>query len=207
MTEIRTVEVESPSIRAETRLVIKLAFHIGYCAALVIFGRAHATAEEPTRPGVRKFQDLSGPDQRVFRALQEGLVEAERERSRGGSWPDVPALAAQGIPPFAPDPIDKAGYAWRLVASGTLVNYVGSPSADSSRPSFLAIVTEPEPGSPPDPQTTPDEFHHKLANGTMIHVSMWMGPGLGDRDRPVATVSADGGWAEVIVGSATSQEK
>ena len=74
------------------------------------------------------IQDRPPIEQRMFRELQEGLLEAETRRADRGAWPAVSSLAADGIPPFALDPTAKGGrYEWHLTTSGTLVNYLGLP--------------------------------------------------------------------------------
>ena len=119
------------------------------------------------------IQDRPSTEQRMFRELQEGLLEAERRRAEEGRWPAVPTLAGDGIPPFALDPTAKGGlYDWRLIASGTLVNYLGLPQRPDA-PAWLLVIQEPEPGAPPDPARE-DEEHHRLITGTMLHVSTWL---------------------------------
>ena len=122
-------------------------------------------------------------DQRMFRELQEGLLEAEAMRSTDGAWPTPETLAANGIPPFADDPTVKgARYRWSLRRSGTALNYVGTPDQPTA-PTWLLLVQEPEPGVPPD-QAYDDEEHHTLLDGSMLHVGTWSrsaGPALTDR--------------------------
>ena len=78
------------------------------------------------------------------------LLEAERARAIG-AWPEVPSLAADGIPPFALDPTAKGGqYDWRLMVNGTFVNYLGLPQR--RRTAWLLLVQEPEPGRRPIPR-------------------------------------------------------
>jgi hypothetical protein len=202
-TPIRTEQIRPPSLRRETAMVLKAAFHIVYWSALVILGRPEAGgasgAAAAELPFERRFQDLEPSDQRLFRSLQEGLLEAEGERSRSGQWPPAEALAQRGIPPFAADPIDRAHYRWRLLRKQNLINYLGAPAPESGRRSFVVIITEPDAQSPNDPQTPIDELHHRLQGGMMIHVAVWMGPGLGDAAEPVSFVSPDDGWLRVIV--------
>jgi hypothetical protein len=201
---VRTETVQPPSLYRETGMVLRAAFHIAYFSAFVILGRPDAGGAAATElPFERRFSDLEPSDQRVFRSLQEGLLEAEGERSRSGQWPAVEALAQRGVPPFAPDPIDKARYGWRLLRKGTLVNYIGVPAQESGRRSFVVIITEPGPESPIDPQTPIDELHHRLPDGMMIHVAVWMGPGLEGAREPVPFVSPDDGWQRVTVGPTT----
>lgn len=148
------------------------------------------------------FRTLGGDDQRLFRELQEGLLEAENARSSTRRWPAPAELAAQGIPPFA-DAAGRGGrhsYQWQLRQEGPIVNYLGMP-ADRRDPAFLLLVQEPEtqaalaPASGPFPRPpegaqslggqpgalpqamqamqATDEVHHRLADGTLLHVSIW----------------------------------
>src|SRR5262245_64164687 len=43
---------------------------------------------------------LPEADQRMFRALRQGLLTAEADRVRGAAWPEPASLAARGIAPF-----------------------------------------------------------------------------------------------------------
>lgn len=130
-----------------------------------------------TRRSLLPFQTLvqnrPSTEQRMFRELQEGLVEAEVKRSATGQWPTVESLSADGIPPFAPNPTTKAAsYRWMLVRNGPSLNYLGLPDR-AGLPAWVVVVQEPEPGAVPD-QTFEDEEHHRLLDGTMLHVSTWM---------------------------------
>src|SRR5437764_972932 len=49
-----------------------------------------------------RFRDSSPTVQRMYREMEEGLLEAERRRAATKTWPAVATLAAEGIPPFAP---------------------------------------------------------------------------------------------------------
>ena len=120
------------------------------------------------------IRDASPADQRVFRELQEGLLEAERIRAQTGRWPDVATLAAEGIPPLRPIRRRKSTYKWTSVRQDWVTNYLGVPS-DPSRPAWVLVILEPEPGAPPDPAPN-DETHHRLTDGTTLHVSIWNMP-------------------------------
>ena len=190
-------------------------------------------------PYQRLFRTLDGDDQRLFRELQEGLLEAENARSSTRRWPAPAALAAQGIPPFA-DAAGRGGrrsYHWQLRQEGPIVNYLGAP-ADRRDPALLLLVQEPDPQAPlallaplaplallaptagslprPPPgapsqggqpgafaQAAPaapaapaaqatDEVHHRLADGTLLHVSIWRREMLRARAAGAASPS---GWA------------
>lgn len=149
-------------------------------------------------PNLVAFSALPAADQRMFRRCLEGLGEAEDVRSRTGAWPDVGELAARGIPPFAADPLDRAGYRWQRYLDGTLVNYLGVPDPGSGRPSLLIMALEPDPGTPPDPGAVVDEGHHKLHDGTFLHVSISAGTArtLG---RPIAMPAFEDGWRRIVI--------
>jgi hypothetical protein len=117
-------------------------------------------------------QNRPAAEQQMFLELQEGLIEAEGLRSTTGAWPSVDSLITSGIPPFAPDPTAKtAVYRWTLIHAGAYVNYLGVPDR-AEVPAWVVLVQEPEAGVPPD-QAFEDEEHHRLLDGTMLHVSTW----------------------------------
>jgi len=201
-------------------------------------------------PYQRLFRGLGGEDQRLFRELQEGLLEAENVRSSTRRWPAPGTLAGRGVPPFA-DGAGRGGrrlYRWQLRQEGPIVNYLGLP-ADRRDPALLLLVQEPDPGAPvqrsppggPVGRVGPaqgsraiagvagagagaagaqatDEVHHRLADGTLLHVSVWLreapaatagagaaGPsaGAGDAggDPGVIAVPYARGWIQVLVGA------
>jgi hypothetical protein len=175
---IRRVEVMPPSARGELGNVVRVGMVvlIGVWMFLAIDSAAFRDAGGATRhllPFQSLIQDRPALEQRMFRELQEGLLEAESKRASSGTWPAATALAAEGIPPFALDPTAKGGpYDWRLTINGTFVNYLGVPRR-AGAPAWLVLVQEPEPGAPPDPARE-DEEHHRLLNGEMLHVSTWV---------------------------------
>jgi hypothetical protein len=177
---VRTVEIRPPSVRAETLNVLKVSAAIVALVAAYLFrpaffgGAGGQTAGRPNDllPFQKLVRDVPGTDQRMFRELQEGLLESERLRATTGRWPDASALATQGIPPFAADPTRKdVSYRWSTLQQGVTVNYVGIPSTPAADAWLLAIL-EPDVGAPPDPAPN-DETHHRLPDGTTLHVSIW----------------------------------
>jgi len=185
-------------------MVARAAFHVVFWSALVVsaqtFDPSGAAKDSAPSPFERRFAELAPEDQRIFRAVQEGVAEAERRRSDGGRWPSAADLAREGVPPFAPDPIDRAGYSWTFVRTGTAANYVGTPRAGSGREAFMVLVVEPDPGTAPDPLAQVDEVHHRLGDGTMIHVTVWMGPPPGPLGAAVSTLAPDQGYKQILVG-------
>lgn len=202
------MEIQPPSARREAASVLRLA-------ALILAGtwiylanttapKAGAAAAQPSLVSFQKlFRDLSPAEQRQFRALREGLLEIENLRSATGAWPAPQTLAEQGIPPFAPDPIVQETYRWSSYHEGILVNYLGLPATPGGE-AYLLFLQEPTPGAPPD-RAPNDEEHHRLLNGDVLHVSVWM---HGDGSKvPAAFVGlpeADG-WTQLLAGSSTPQ--
>jgi hypothetical protein len=150
-------------------------------------------------PYQRLIRDASPAEQRIYRELQEGLLEAERMRAQTGQWPDVASLAAEGIPPFAPDPTQKIAYKWTSVRQDWAINYLGIP-ADSAAPAWVLVILEPEPGAPADPAPN-DETHHRLLDGTTLHVSIWNIPDAKRRSGFAALrLPQNEGWTNWLVG-------
>jgi len=175
---MRQLEVHPLSPRAELGHVLRLGLAVVIGAWMylatdsALFRDAGAGARQ-LLPFQALVQDRPSNEQRMFRQIQEGRLEAEARRSENGAWPAVAALAADGIPPFTFDPTERGGqYDWRLIADGTFVNYLGLPRRPGA-PAWLLLVQEPEPGAPPDPARE-DEEHNRLLTGEMLHVSTWV---------------------------------
>ncbi|MFO0610999.1 MAG: hypothetical protein U0414_00325 [Polyangiaceae bacterium] len=201
----RAIAISPPPGRAETLHVARALFLVAFWSVAAITTQANtrrsAAAEGASDPPfVARFGSLDPTSQRAYRALQEGLVEAERFRARRGAWPTAAELAEDLIPPFAPDPIDRAGYAWTSFAAGRIVNYVGVPTDPTAR-TFVAILIEPEPGAAIDPRLVPDEIHHDVA-GTLVHVSTFVGTGPGPRAAEPSVNFAEG-WQQILIGPAS----
>ena len=208
--DIRTVEIRPPSVRSETTMVIRLAVVI---AALVGFYLANtawdAGGSAPRANNLLPYQvlmrDRPPADQLMFRELQEGLLEAERGYSSTGSWPDPSMLAADGIPPFAPDPTAKGAiYTWTVLKRGPYINYRGTPAARDD-PAWLLLIQEPAPDAPPD-LSPEDEEHHRLSGAVLLHVSLWVqtaGASTGSALALVRTPQAEG-WTQLRAGPLTT---
>ena len=199
-TPIRRMRVEPLSAHAELRSVARTAMAIVTVALMYLITnsatfRDPGTANRNLLPFQVLVRDRPPIEQRMFRELQEGLLEAETRRTMTGTWPAVSALAADGVPPFALDPTARGGrYDWSLVQSGALVNYLGIPR-ESSAPAWLVVIQEPEPGVPPD-QTYEDEEHHRLITGVMLHVSTWARADSGVATRITRSPQTEG-WTQL----------
>ena len=199
---IRMVEVLPPSAGRETGLVLAAAAAI-FVGALVVIapGSGYSGSENGPRasdllPVQILFRDAPPPVQRMYREMQEGLLEAESRRAATKVWPAVGTLAAQGIPPFA---LTRPPYRWSLAQDGVFVNYVGLP--EPGGPAFLALVQEPDANAIDAAPAPLDEAHHRLADGTLLHVSIWFRAAAAavPADRPL-TQPAAAGWTQVLVG-------
>jgi hypothetical protein len=195
---IRTTAVQRLSWRDELANVVRG----GMSVVILVWIYLGATLND-TNDGRRALlpyqtviQSRPSVDQRMFRELQEGLLEAEAARSVSGEWPAPEALAGDGIPPFALDPTARgASYRWVLLRDGRQLNYLGRP-IDRAAPAWLLVVQEPEPGVPPD-QTFEDEEHHKLLDGTMLHISTWVYPDGQSRPERLTIAPQVEGWQQV----------
>ncbi len=199
---IRTVEVLPPSASGETRVVLRAVAAITFGTIFVIGVHATGGGSQNGRGDLAPFQilfrDTPSAVQRMYREIQEGLIEAENTRAATTRWPTVEALAAQGVPPFAPE---RPAYDWRLVRDGVFLNYVGVPAAGSDGPAFLALIQEPGPGSGETSAAAPlDEIHHRLTDGTVLHVTVWFRPGVVPPDPPVLIQPFASGWTQVLSG-------
>src|SRR5262245_36364971 len=136
---------------------------------------------------------LPQADERTFKMLREGLLAAEAERVRTSVWPDIAHLESRGVAPFVSN---ESGYRWSRLQQGAIINYFGQPR-DPAAPAWLLEIQEPEPGMLPDP-APPDEEHHRLPDGTMVHTYVWMH--RYGAQVPVAFVRQpqNSGWVEVF---------
>jgi hypothetical protein len=194
---IRTVEVRPPSARREAGFVLAAATAIAG-GALLMIAPGSGAGTGPRASGLLPFQvrfrDAPPVVQRMYREMQEGLLETERRRAATKAWPAVSTLAAEGIPPFT---LARPPYRWTLVRDDVFVDYIGLP--DAGGPAFLLLVQEPDPNIAD--ASPADELHHRLADGTLLHVSIWFRDGAPavPAGRPV-TQPAAAGWTQVVVG-------
>ncbi len=135
---------------------------------------AWAARSRPTvaalAPWQRSYLELSPDGQRRYRAVREGILEAENVRAATKAWPDPSQLKAEGVPPF-----DDESYTWVLRQHGIYVNYVGVRRDGPAEARWLLLFIEPEKSAfdakaPPPPV---DEEHHTLPDGTALHVTVW----------------------------------
>ncbi len=156
-----------------------------------------------TAPGLQPWQrswlTLSQDAQRTYRLVREGLVEAENARATTKTWPLPEALAAEGVPPFAPDGLGPP-LTWSQRRDGLYVNYLGEPEGGHGL-RWLVLFIEPEPrafttpGEPPPPQ---DEEHHTLSDGTALHVTVWTQDAAAPLPPGVLAFPVSDGWVQEV---------
>ncbi len=161
----------------------------GIIVTLVVVYLALNTGSGSDSRGLLPYQalaaTLSDTDQQIHSALRKGLVAAEAERSRISRWPDVSTL---GLP--------ADGYEWSRLDRGVVTNYFGKP-LDPAQPAWLLEIQEPEPGTAPDPAPNDDE-HHRLADGTTLHVYVWTHRFGGQVAATFIPQPQNAGWIEVF---------
>ena len=201
--QIRTVEVVPPSRSDEGTAVALFAGYVVLCVIYIVAferfpsGADNATTAHALLPYQVLFRDLPAPEQRMFRSMQEGAIEGLAARSSDGAWPAVETLAARGIPPFAPDPIDKSQVRWTRRDDGLLHQYVGVPAL-SGAAAYLISIVEPAPvtGEKAVPGVV-DEEHQLLGDGTLLHVTYWKH--FGDVPGGPIADPAQRGWSQIRV--------
>jgi hypothetical protein len=158
-----------------------------------------ATGRSGADGGLLPYQTLTrtlpDADQRQFRAIRQGLLVLEQERTRTSQWPRPADLLAEGMAPFQAD-APSADYNWDRYQQGTTVNYFGSP-ADPTRPAWLLSIREPDPGMLPDPAPN-DEEHHRLPDGTVLHIYVWIHRYGGQVRSSFVTQPQTEGWIEIF---------
>jgi hypothetical protein len=90
---------------------------------------------------------LAGSDQTLFQALLVSVDAIADLKRRTGAWPDIPALTADEIPPFAPAllPADARGLEWKRRTDGASADYTGLDPR-GRRTAFLLRVSEKSTG-------------------------------------------------------------
>jgi hypothetical protein len=193
----RTIHVVTPpSRRKETRKVLAVAVVVltGALGEIALSRSDGPSADLP--PGATVFADLSFDEQRAYRELLEGLTEAERLRSDKGRWPTSKELAEQAIPPFARLADGAPSRDWFSLEDGSGLNYLGWPRDPAADRALLLLVIEPGEWAAPGTVEL-DEEHHQLAEGDLIHVSVWVKSVRGDPPKAVVAEPAIRGWTRI----------
>jgi len=201
---MRDVEIAAPSARDELVSVVRAGMAVTAAVWLYLANNPFPAAgggalQRNLLPFQTVIQTRPLEEQRMFRELQVSLLEAETIRSGERAWPDAARLAADGIEPFAPNPALKgAVYEWTRVQNGRFINYVGVPtgSAAGAAPAWLVMVQEPDPAAPAEVYVE-DEEHDRLADGSILHVSIWSHPDGARVPAHVVQVPQAEGWIQL----------
>jgi hypothetical protein len=134
-------------------------------------------------------RNLVSSDQATFGDLQKNLIEIETERARTGHWPEAGGPAG---------PASPSSYTWIGNREGLFLNYLAIPSDDASAAAWLLVIQEPDPAAVPDPAQN-DEEHHRLPDGTVLHVSIWLHRFGEQVPRDFVRQPQTAGWAQVLM--------
>ena len=173
-----------------------LALSLLVWVAGVASARLSATATAPPQPPwQRSYLELTDGQQRLYRALREGLFEAENVRAETKRWPAPAELAQEGVEPFAPGSLMPRAQ-WSLEREGQYVNYLGR----TDELEWLVLVIEPDPADRSAPPAD-DEEHHTIPDGTALHVSVWTRTPTPESEvaaGEVLTFPAPRGWTQRV---------
>ena len=161
---------------------------LGLAALIVVTVVVYLALETPAG-SLLPYQTLVGTlvstDQATFGDLQRELVELEASRAALGRWPDQSGIKS------------LASYTWSSAREGFFANYLARPANDVSAAGWLLVIQEPDPQAPPDPAPN-DETHHRLPDGTVLHVSIWTHR-FGGQIAPAFVRQPEGaGWTQVL---------
>jgi hypothetical protein len=164
-------------------------------AALVVVGVAvylalkSSALESPGAGNLLPYQELAATlvsaDQTMFADLSKHMVDVEAMRAAGGQWPEAGQLKS------------LESFTWTASREGYFVNYLATPAGDVSAAAWLLVIQEPDPQAPIDPAPN-DETHHRLPDGTVLHVSIWTHRFGGQIDRKFVRQPERTGWTQVL---------
>ena len=150
--------------------------------ALAVFGVGTLSSRLAQKPPAPSWQrpvcELTKERQRFHTQLRELARDAERARGSTGRWP--------AVAPLFPDK-------WELRQQGHYLNYVGEH--DGLR--WLILFIEPDARSAPE-NVPEDNEHHRLSDGTAIHVTVWTQPTSEPATERVTAFPAAEGWVERV---------
>ncbi|MFI5197605.1 MAG: DUF6162 family protein [Thermoanaerobaculia bacterium] len=135
--------VRPPSAAREAAGVVGALAIVLVAAALRVMtlDRSGASAASPATTA------LAGADQTLLQALLVSVDAIADLKRKTGTWPEIPALAADEIPPFAPAllPAEARGLDWKRRADGASADYTGLDPG-RRRTAFLLRVSEKSTG-------------------------------------------------------------
>lgn len=167
--EVRPADATTAGPSERARVIVLGGLILGALAVYVVFRASDqvGNAAKNLLPYQTLARTLPDAEQETFRSIRQGLLEVEAQRARLSRWPLPAALASAGVAPFSNEAV-----AWHQFTQGVSVSYLGVPS-DPGAPAWMLTIQEPEPNAPPDPSPNDDE-HHRLPDGTTLHIYVWM---------------------------------
>jgi hypothetical protein len=157
-------------------------------AYLALRSSAFDAATGALLPYQTLVRNLVSSDQTTFGDFQGTLIEIEAARARTGRWPETGGM---------PGPAPPASYTWMGSREGLFLNYLALPSDDVSA-AWLLVIQEPDPAAVPDPAPN-DEEHHRLPDGTVLHVSIWTHRFGQQVPREFVRQPQTAGWIQVLM--------
>ena len=176
-----------PSGGREHTRVLALAALVVLAVAVYLALRSSAL-ESPAAaslPYQELVATLVGADQALFADLTKQMVDVEGMRAAEGRWPDAGRLKS------------LTGFTWTASREGYFLNYLATPGGDPSAAAWLLVLQEPDPQAAVDPAPN-DETHHRLPDGTVLHVSIWTHRFGGQIDRQFVRQPERSGWTQVL---------
>jgi hypothetical protein len=180
-TEIGVVKRERFGVMAIAALiVVSVAAYLALKSSVL-----ESTGSNRLMPYQTLVRMLVRSEQAIYTDLQGRVVDLESIRAATGRWPDASALAG-----------DRS-YEWSTAREGLFVNYLGTPTTDTSASAWLIVIQEPDPQAPPD--TAPnDETHHRLPDGTVLHVTIWSHRYGGQIAKAFVRQPETSGWTQIL---------
>lgn len=134
---------------------------------------------------------LAGADQTLFQALLVSVDAIADLKRKTGTWPEISALAADEIPPFAGAllPAEARGLDWKRRLDAASADYTGLDPM-GRRTAFLLRVSEKSTGGLD--QGTPKRA---VRAGPRVAAEVWIKKG---GTAPPGAFPATGGWYQLV---------
>lgn len=138
--------VDAPGRAVRPPSAAREAAGVGAALAIVLFAaalRVMTLDRSGASAAALATTVLAGADQTLFQALLVSVDAIADLKRKAGAWPEISALAADEIPPFAPAllPAAARGLDWKRRADGASADYTGLDPG-GRRTAFLLRVSE-----------------------------------------------------------------
>src|SRR5262245_19271004 len=196
---VRSTIPAGPARRSERNRVLALCGLI--VGAVVAYLAVGANDSGDSQRNLLPYQVLARTlpvaDHSVYRSIRSAVPAIEALRAQTSQWPDAGVLAQKIDESLRPaDAEPRIAQRWSQFRQGPIVSYVGVPD-DPASPAWILEIQEPEPGALPDPAPN-DEEHHRLPDGTVLHIYVWMHCYGGQVPARFVPQPQNDGWMEVF---------